>query len=133
MLTVPFTVIAGAFSLYVFGRTLNLYSILALITLVGLITKHGILIVKFANHRLEEGDSVVDAILQATRDRFRPIIMTTLAMILGAVPLLITHEVMYVSKQDLGMVLIAGLFVGTVFSLYIIPVVYTLVKKAEGS
>ncbi len=132
LLTVPFSVVSGAFALHIFGDTLNLYSTLALITLVGLITKHGVLIVQFANHKLLEGVAVLDAIINATHDRFRPIIMTTLAMSLGALPLLFSQGVMYVARRDLGMVLICGILVGTLFSLFVIPLVYTLVKKAEG-
>ena len=75
----------------------------------------------------------MDAVMHATRDRFRPIIMTTLAMTLGALPLLLSQGLMYVARRDIGIVLIVGLLVGTLFSLFIVPLMYTLVKRAEGS
>ena len=131
MLTVPFCVIGGALSLYLIGGTLNLYSTVGLITLVGLITKHGVLIVQFANDELKKGANVKDAVLLATHHRFRPIIMTTLAMVFGALPLLFSSGMMYVSRENLGIVIIGGLIIGTFFSLFIVPLVYTLVKKAE--
>jgi multidrug efflux pump len=131
MLTVPFTVIGGALSLYLIDGSFNLFSVLGLITLVGLITKHGILIIQFANAELKKGALVLDAILSATRHRFRPVIMTTLAMVLGALPLLLSSEMMYVSRQNLAIVLIGGLLIGTLFSLFIVPIVYVLMKRVE--
>ena len=131
MLTVPFCVIGGALSLYLIGGSLNIYSTVGLITLVGLITKHGVLIVQFANDELKKGAKVKDAVLLATHHRFRPIIMTTLAMVFGALPLLFSSGMMYVSRENLGIVIIGGLIIGTFFSLFIVPLVYTLVKKAE--
>lgn len=129
MLTVPFTVIGGALSLYLIGGSLNIFSTLGLITLVGLITKHGVLIVQFANAELKKGSAVLDAILTATRYRFRPIIMTTLAMIFGALPLMLSDKIMYVSRENLAIVIIGGLLIGTVFSLIIVPLVYFLIKR----
>ncbi len=131
MLTVPFCIIGGALSLYLGGDSLNIYSTVGLITLVGLITKHGVLIVQFANEELKKGAKVRDAVLLATHHRFRPIIMTTLAMVFGALPLLFSSGMMYVSRENIGIVLIGGLIIGTFFSLFIVPLVYTLVKKAE--
>jgi multidrug efflux pump len=131
LLTVPCTVIGGALSLYWIGGSINIYSTLGLITLIGLITKHGILIVRFANEELAKGKSIIDATLEATKHRFRPIMMTTLAMVMGALPLLLSDKIMYVSRQNLAIVIIGGLLIGTLFSLVIIPVVYSLIKKAE--
>ena len=130
LLTVPFSILGGMLSLSLFHDSLNLYSLLALITLIGLITKHGVLIVQWANFKLAiPNTSVRDAVLQATQQRFRPIIMTTLAMIFGALPLMLSQKLMYIARRDIGMVLISGLLVGTLFSLIIVPLVYTLVKK----
>ena len=129
MLTVPFTVVGGAASLYLVGGTLNLYSTLALITLIGLITKHGVLIVQFANQELAKGKTVREAIMASSKHRFRPIIMTTLAMTLGALPLVFSYDKLFVAKQDLGIVIIGGLVIGTLFSLFIVPVVYCLIKR----
>jgi multidrug efflux pump len=131
MLTVPFSVIGGALSLYIIGGSINIYSSLGLITLVGLITKHGVLIVQFANAELKKGSHIRDAVLLATHHRFRPIIMTTLAMVLGALPLIFGSGLMYMSRANLGITIIGGLIIGTIFSLFIVPLVYTLVKKSE--
>ena len=131
LLTVPCTVIGGALSLYFIGGSINIYSTLGLITLIGLITKHGILIVRFANEELLKGKSIIEATLEATKHRFRPIMMTTLAMVMGALPLLVSDKIIYVSRQNLAIVIIGGLLIGTLFSLVIIPVVYSLIKKAE--
>ena len=130
LLTVPFSVIGGALSLYWIHSSLNVFSILGLITLVGLITKHGVLIVHMANDDMKRGLSVREAILSSTRHRFRPIIMTTLAMVFGALPLILGGEQLYVSRLNLGMVLISGLVIGTLFSLFIVPLVYSLLKKS---
>jgi len=129
LFTIPFSVIGGAISLYLIGGSINLYSILGLITLVGLITKHGVLIVRFANHELEKGANIIDAIMTATHHRFRPIIMTTLVMSLGAVPLVFSQGYMYVARRDLGITVIGGLLIGTLFSLLLVPLIYSLVKR----
>src|SRR3990167_823486 len=132
MLTVPFSVIGGALSLYLIGGTLNIFSIFGLITLIGLITKHGVLIVQFANQELKSKQcSIKEAIFTATHHRFRPIMMTTLAMSLGALPLVLGSEHMYVSRQNLGIVIIGGLLIGTLFSIFIVPLIYTLIKRIE--
>ena len=131
MLTVPFSIVGGALSLYLIGGSINLYSALGLITLIGLITKHGILIVQFANNEVKKGKSIIEAILSSTALRFRPIIMTTLVMIFGALPLVFSSTIFYESRQNLGITIIGGLLVGTLFSLFIIPLVYVLVKKTE--
>ena len=134
LLTVPFSIVGGALSLYLVGGTLNLFSVLGLITLIGLITKHGVLIVQFANEELRaKACTVKEAILMATQQRFRPIIMTTLAMTLGVLPLVLSYDVMYISRQNLGIVIVGGLLVGTFFSLFIVPLVYMLVKKVDAT
>ena len=133
MLTVPFTVVGGALSLYLIGAngSINIFSSLGFITLVGLITKHGVLIVQFANDELKKGQTVREAVLLATHHRFRPVIMTTLAMVLGTLPLVLSSGMMYMSRQNLGIVIMGGLIIGTFFSLFIVPLVYALLKKAE--
>lgn len=140
LLTVPFSILGGALSLYLINGSINLYSTLGLITLIGLITKHGVLIVQFANQELKKNNNlnnstqhitVHTAILRATQHRFRPIIMTTLAMTLGALPLVFSSNLMYVARRELGTVIIGGLIIGTVFSLFIVPLVYSLIKKGK--
>ena len=133
LLTVPFSILGGAISLYFIGGSINLYSTLGLITLIGLITKHGVLIVQFANQELKKNNNLHAAILLATQQRFRPIIMTTLAMALGALPLVFSTHLMYVARRELGAVVIGGLTIGTVFSLFIVPLVYSLAKPKDGN
>ena len=96
-----------------------------------MITKHGVLILQFANHELSQGRNVKDAILNATSHRFRPIIMTTLAMSLGAFPLVFSNNMMYEARRNLGIVIIGGLLIGTFFSLIVVPVAYAMIKNAE--
>ena len=115
--------------MYLIHGSINLYSTLGLITLIGLITKHGVLIVQFANQELKKGTEIREAILLATQHRFRPIIMTTLAMTLGALPLVFSYDLMYIARRELGTVVIGGLVIGTLFSLFIVPLVYSLIKK----
>jgi multidrug efflux pump len=132
LLTVPFSIVGGALSLYFVGGSLNLFSVLGLVTLIGLITKHGVLIVQFANQALKNrAKSAKEAIMLATQYRLRPIVMTTLAMTLGALPLLMSGGFMFVAKRDLGVVIMGGLLIGTLFSLIIVPLVYVLVKKRQ--
>lgn len=133
MATVPLSITGGLFALYCTGGTLNIFSQVGLITLVGLITKHGILIVEFANKQKEQGLSIHEAVLKATALRLRPILMTTGAMVLGAVPLALATGAGAESRQQIGWVLVGGLLGGTFFTLFAIPFVYTLVKGATSS
>lgn len=133
LFTVPFSIIGGALSLYVIDGSLNLYSALGLITLIGLITKHGVLIVQFANNELQKGCTAMEAILLSTQHRFRPVIMTTLVMVFGALPLIFSKNVYFVARENLGITLIGGLLIGTLFSLYIVPLAYVLIKQLNGS
>lgn len=132
ILTVPFSMIGGALSLHVIDGSINLYSMLGLITLVGLITKHGVLIVQFANQALQQGKSVTEAVLTATHHRFRPILMTTLAMSLGALPLIFSSDMLYRSRENVGVTLMGGVLIGTLFSLLVIPLVYAVVKRPSN-
>ncbi len=125
MLTVPLSITGGLLALYLTGSTLNIYSQVGLVTLIGLITKHGILIVEFANQIRIRGKTTHDAVLEASVLRLRPILMTTGATILGATPLAIASGAGAESRQDIGLVIVGGLLVGTLFTLFVIPVVYT--------
>lgn len=129
MLTVPLSIAGGLLGLYLTGGTLNIYSQVGLVTLIGLITKHGILIVEFANQKRAAGLSIREAILEAATLRLRPILMTTGAMVLGAVPLAIATGAGAESRQDIGVVIVGGLLVGTLFTLFVIPVVYTYLTR----
>ncbi len=126
LFTVPFSLIGGALSLYLVGGTINIVTTIALITLVGLITKHGVLVVQFANQERSRGLSRWQAILNASANRFRPIMMTTLAMMMGSLPLVFAQGQGYLMREQLGLVLFSGLIVGTLFSLFIVPLVYLL-------
>jgi len=125
MLTVPLSITGGLLGLYLTGGTLNIYSQVGLVTLIGLITKHGILIVEFANQMRQRGRDIHEAVVEAAGLRLRPILMTTGAMALGAVPLAIATGAGAESRQDIGVVIVGGLLVGTLFTLFVIPVVYT--------
>jgi len=128
MVTVPLSMTGALLALYLTGGTLNIFSQVGLITLVGLITKHGILIVEFANKQKELGLSTRDAVLKATSLRLRPILMTTGAMVLGAVPLAFAMGAGAESRQPIGWVLVGGLLGGTFFTLFAIPFVYMVAK-----
>ncbi len=124
LLTVPLCIVGALFTLYLLGGSLNLYTNIGMITLVGLITKHGILITKFANDRLQEGKDLLSAISDAAVSRLRPILMTTFAMVLGALPLALTTGPGSNSASQIGYVIVGGMLFGTIFSLLVVPVAY---------
>lgn len=131
MLTVPMA-ICGALLPISWGlATINIYTQVGLITLIGLISKHGILMVDFANHlRVQKGLSRREAIEQAAAIRLRPVLMTTAAMILGVVPLLIATGAGAASRFDIGLVIVFGMAIGTLFTLFVIPLMYTLKTRS---
>lgn len=131
LFTIPLSVVGALAVLKLFGGSINLYTEIGLVTLVGLITKHGILITKFANEILAEGKSVHEAVTLAASIRLRPILMTTSAMILGAVPLILATGSGSEGRFEIGSVIIGGLFFGTFFSLILVPVAYTFLKRAS--
>lgn len=111
--------------------SINIYTQVGLITLIGLISKHGILMVDFANHlRLNENLNRREAIIKAAAIRLRPILMTTAAMILGVLPLLIATGAGAASRFDIGLVIASGMLIGTMFTLFVVPVMYTLKPKS---
>ena len=113
-------------SLATAGGTINVYSQIGLVMLVGLITKHGILIVEFANQLREKGKDKYEAVIEAATLRLRPILMTTAAMVLGAIPLAIATGAGAEARNAIGVVIVAGLLLGTLLTLFVIPVAYTL-------
>lgn len=129
LLTVPFAIIGAVITLKLFNGTLNVYSNIGLITLIGLIAKHGILMTEFANQQRREGKSINEAITQAALLRLRPILMTTAAMVLGALPLVLAAGPGAESRQQIGLVITGGLLFGTFFSLIVIPVAYTYLSS----
>lgn len=131
LLTVPLCIVAAIATLYVTGGSLNLYTNIGLITLVGLITKHGILLTQFANQRLKAGDDLINAILNGAEVRLRPILMTTFAMVLGALPLAFATGPGSVSHSQIGWVIVGGMVFGTFFSLVIVPVAYSYLAPLD--
>jgi multidrug efflux pump len=129
LVSVPMS-IAGALifiSLGVGGATLNIYTEVGLVTLMGLISKHGILIVEFANEQQMQGKTKREAIELASGIRLRPILMTTAAMVLGVIPLITATGAGAVSRFNMGLVIASGLAVGTLFTLFVVPAVYLLI------
>jgi multidrug efflux pump len=129
MLAVPLSMVGALLAMRWTGGTLNVYSQIGLITLVGLITKHGILIVEFSNQLRQQGRATVDAAIEAASLRLRPILMTTGAMVLGAVPLAIATGAGAESRQQIGWVIVGGMSLGTLLTLFVVPTVYTLFAR----
>ena len=131
MVSVPLSITGALAALYFSGGTLNVYSQIGLITLVGLITKHGILILEFTNQLREEGRELVDALVEAAELRLRPILMTTGAMVLGAVPLALAHGAGAESRSQIGWVIVGGMTFGTLLTLYVVPVAYSYMARTK--
>lgn len=131
MLTVPLSITGALLALKLTGATMNVYSQIGLVTLVGLITKHGILIVEFGNQLQRQGVDVRDAVIQSAVLRLRPILMTTGAMVLGAVPLALATGAGAESRQAIGAVIVGGMLLGTVLTLFVVPTVYTYIAKKK--
>ena len=108
---------------------MNIYTQVGLITLIGLISKHGILIVEFSNQLQRQGKDKLTAVKEAAAIRLRPILMTTAAMVLGVMPLVLAEGAGAVSRYNIGLVITVGLSIGTLFTLFVIPVMYSLIAK----
>ena len=106
-----------------------MYSQIGLITLVGLITKHGILIVEFTNQLREHGMDMTSALVKGASQRLRPILMTTGAMVLGAIPLALAHGAGSESRQQIGWVIVGGMTLGTLLTIFVVPTMYTLFAR----
>jgi multidrug efflux pump len=133
LLTVPLSMTGALGTLWLAGGTLNVFSQIGLVTLVGLITKHGILIVEFANQQQEKGRDRIDAVIEAASLRLRPILMTTGAMVLGALPLALASGAGAESRQQIGWVIVGGMSFGTLLTLFVIPTVYSLHGQVHAS
>lgn len=129
MVSVPLSMIGALLALQWSGGSLNVYSQIGLITLVGLITKHGILIVEFTNQLREEGMEMVDALVKASAQRLRPILMTTGAMVLGAVPLALATGAGAETRSQIGWVIVGGMSLGTLLTIFVVPTMYTLFAR----
>jgi len=131
MFTVPLAICGAFISLQVFGQTLNIFSEIGMIMLIGLVTKNGILIVEFANKKREEGLTKIDSVLTAARLRLRPILMTSLAMALGSLPLALSLGGAAGSRIPLGIVIVGGVLFSLILTLYVIPAMYSYFSRRK--
>jgi len=129
LLTVPLSVAGALGSLYLTGQTINIFSQIGIIMLIGLVTKNGILIVEFAHQRRQAGLPMIDAVLDASVARFRPILMTSLATILGILPIALALGGAAGSRQSLGIAVVGGMLFSTILTLYIIPAMYAMLAS----
>ncbi|MGE3769384.1 MAG: efflux RND transporter permease subunit [Bdellovibrionales bacterium] len=132
MFSVPTAIFGAVLIVYIanlaIGMALNIYSQIGLIALIGLITKHGILIVEFTNQKIDAGEQRLEALLDASVQRLRPILMTTAAMVLGSLPLALASGAGAMAQMSIGWVIVAGLTIGTVFTLFVVPVMYSYIS-----
>lgn len=133
MLAVPLALTGGLFGLFLFDETLNIYSQIGLIILIALAAKNGILIVEFANQLRDEGRTIRDAIIEASDLRVRPVLMTSVATIVGAIPLIAGHGAGSESRFTIGVVIFFGLLVATLLTLFVVPVFYDLLARYTKS
>jgi len=131
MLTVPLALSGAVLSLWFAGETLNIFSQIGCIALIGLVTKNGILIVEFANQQREHGATWTEAALASAQSRFRPILMTSLATILGAVPIAFSLGAASTSRVGLGVAVVGGMFIATFLTLLVLPSLYVLLSKLK--
>jgi multidrug efflux pump len=137
MFTVPLALAGALFSLWYFNQSLNIFSQIGIIMLIGLVTKNGILIVEFANQRRIQGQPLIEALIEASVSRFRPIVMTSLTVVLGSLPIALSLGASAQSRVSLGIVVIGGLLFSLALSLFVVPIIYTFLagessNKAEA-
>jgi HAE1 family hydrophobic/amphiphilic exporter-1/multidrug efflux pump len=128
MITVPLAIAGALLSLWVFNQTINIFSQIGMIMLIGLVTKNGILIVEFANQKREVGLNKTNAVVEAATQRLRPILMTSLATALGALPIALSLGAASTSRMPLGIVIVGGIIFSLVLTLFVIPAVYTYIS-----
>jgi len=133
MVTVPLAVAGGLLGIWLSGKTLNIYSQIGLIMLVGIAAKNGVLIVEFINQLRDQGLEFKDAIVEASRVRLRPVVMTAFAAVMGSVPLILAEGPGSASRAALGVVIFSGVTFATFFTLFIVPAVYNLMARGTGS
>jgi multidrug efflux pump len=131
MITVPLALAGAVISLSMFGQSLNIFSQIGIIMLIGLVTKNGILIVEFANQKREAGIPKLQAVLDASVARLRPILMTTLATVLGALPIAMALGAAGKSRIPLGIVIIGGLLFSLILTLFVVPALYTYISRKK--
>jgi multidrug efflux pump len=133
LFTVPLAVAGALFSLWYFNQTLNIFSEIGIIMLIGLVTKNGILIVEFANQRKATGLEKAEAVQRAAISRFRPILMTSSAMILGVLPIALNLGASAESRQSMGIAVVGGLLFSTLLTLYLVPALYAFLSRNPRS
>jgi multidrug efflux pump len=133
MFTVPLALAGALLSLWYFNQTLNVFSQIGIIMLIGLVTKNGILIVEFANQRKAEGKAMLDAVIEAAESRFRPILMTSLSTILGILPIALALGAGSESRVSMGIAVIGGMMFATILTLFVIPAIYTYFSSKKVS
>ncbi len=131
LVSVPMSICGALIPLYLGAATINIYTEVGLITLIGLISKHGILMVEFANKLQEQGKAPLEAIIESATIRLRPILMTTFAMVFGVVPLVLATGAGAVSRFDVGLVIACGMTIGTCFTLFVVPTMYSYIAKVH--
>jgi len=131
MVTVPLAIAGAVLSLWIFGQTLNIFSQIGMIMLIGLVTKNGILIVEFANKKRLEGIPKRQAVIDAATARMRPILMTSLAMSLGALPIAMSIGAASTSRIPLGIVIVGGILFSLILTLYVIPAMYSYLSTSK--
>jgi len=129
LITVPLALFGALFSLWIFGQTLNIFSQIGIIMLIGLVTKNGILIVEFANQRKQKGINKIDAVMKAATIRLRPILMTASATILGILPIALALGSSSGSRRSMGIAVVGGMIFATFFSLYVVPALYSYLSR----
>jgi multidrug efflux pump len=129
MFTVPLALIGALLALWMFGHTINIFSQIGIIVLIGIVTKNGILIVEFANQRREAGLSTMEAVIDAATLRLRPILMTSLATVLGVLPIALALGASSTSRIPMGVAIIGGLVLSLFLTLFVIPAIYTYFNK----
>jgi multidrug efflux pump len=133
LLTVPLALVGALLAMLVLGQTLNVFSQIGLIMLIGLVTKNGILIVEFANQRKAAGYAKLDAVAGAAEARFRPVLMTSLSTILGILPLALASGAGSESRVSLGVAVIGGMVFGSLLTLFVIPAIYTFLSPETAT
>jgi multidrug efflux pump subunit AcrB len=131
MITVPLALAGAVVSLWVFDQSLNIFSQIGIIMLIGLVTKNGILIVEFANQKREHGENRFDAAVEAAVQRLRPILMTTLATTLGALPIAMAFGSAGKSRIPLGIVIVGGMLFALVLTLFVVPALYSYLSRKK--
>lgn len=131
LLTVPLAILGALVAVLLKGTANDVYTQIGFVMLIGMASKNSILIVEFANEAYEGGLSITKAVLEACRDRLRPILMTTISTIIGAVPLLLATGAGAASRQSLGTAVVGGMVVATILSLFIVPVLYIVIKSLQ--